>query len=74
MVAIGKKFKDFLTVVTDGGEFDGLLFKSRDGALQLDQLALAKRSPIGGTEKKKDGSVSTSERVESLWPPELVLG
>ena len=74
MVAIGKKPQDFLAVVTDGGEFDALLFKSRDGALQLDQLALAKRSPIGRTEKKKNGSISTSERVESLWPPELVLG
>ena len=74
MVAIGKKPQDFMAVVTDGGEFDALLFKSRDGALQLDQLALAKRSPIGGTKKKKNGSVSTSERVESLWPPELVAG
>ena len=74
MVAIGKKPQDLLAVVTDGGELDALLFKSRDGALQLDQLALAKRSPIGGTKKKKNGSVSTSERVESLWPPELVLG
>lgn len=66
MVAIGKKPQDFLTVVTDGGELDALLFKSRNGALQLDQLALAKGSPIGGTKKKKNGSVSTSERVESL--------
>ena len=66
MVAVGKKAQDFLAVVTDGGEFDDLLFKSRDGALQLDQLALAKGSPIGGTEKKKNGSISTSERVESL--------
>ena len=74
MVAIGKKPQDFMAVVTDGGEFDALLFKSRDGALQLDQLALAKRSPIGGTKKKKNGSVSASERVESLWPPELVMG
>ena len=74
MVAIGKKPQDFLAVVTDGGEFDALLFKSRDGALQLNQLAFAKRSPIGGTKKKKNGSVSTSERAESLWPPELVLG
>ena len=64
MVAIGKKPQDFLAVVTDGGEFDTLLFKSRDGALQLDQLTLAKRSPIGGTKKKKNGSVSTSERVD----------
>ena len=66
MVAIGKKPQDFLAVVADGREFDALRFKSRDGALQLDQLALAKRSPIGGTEKKKNGSISTSERVESL--------
>ena len=74
MVAIGKKFKDFLTVVTDGGEFDGLLFKSRDGALQLDQLAFAKGSPIGRAKEKKNSSVSTPERVESLQPPELVVG
>ena len=66
MVAIGKKPQDLLAVVTDGGELDALLFKSRDGALQLDQLALAKGSPIGGTKKKKNGSGSTSERVESL--------
>ena len=66
MVAIGKKPQDFLAVVTDGRELDALLFKSRDGALQLDQLALAKRSPIGRAKKKKNGSVSTSERVESL--------
>ena len=73
-MSIRKKPQDCLAVVTDGGELDALLFKSRDGALQLDQLALAKGSPIGGTEKKKNGSVSTSERVESLWPPELVVG
>ena len=66
MVAIGKEPQDILAVVTDGGEFDALLFKSRDGALQLDQLALAKGSPIGGAKKKKNGSVNTSERVESL--------
>jgi hypothetical protein len=66
VVAIGKKPQDFLAVITDGGELDALLFKSRDGALQLDQLALAKGSPIGGTKKKKNGSVSTSEQVESL--------
>ena len=66
MVAIGKKPQDFLAVVADGREFDALRFKSRDGALQLDQLALAKGSPIGRTKKKKNGSVSTSERIESL--------
>ena len=66
MVTIGKEPQDFLAVVTDGRKFDALLFKSRDGALQLDQLALAKRSPIGGTKKKKNGSVSTPKRVESL--------
>ena len=73
-MAIGKKSEDFLIVVTDGGEFDGLLFKSRDGALQLDQLAFAKGSPIGRAKKKKNSSVSTPERVESLQPSELVVG
>lgn len=74
MVTIGKEPQNFLAVVTDGGEFDALLFKSRNGTLQLDQLPLAKRSPIGGTKEKKNGSISTSERVERLPPPELVEG
>src|SRR5713226_3150666 len=52
LVAVGEKFQDFFRVVADGRELQPLLFKSRDGALQLDQLPLAERSPIGGTEKE----------------------
>jgi hypothetical protein len=51
-VPVRKKFEDFFGVIADGRQLDPLLFESRDGALQLNQLPFAEGSPIGGTEKE----------------------
>jgi hypothetical protein len=51
LVAAGKELQDFFRVVADGRQLDALLFKSRDGALQLDQLPFAERSPVRRTKK-----------------------
>jgi len=59
-VLVGKIFQDFFRVIADGRQLDPLLFESRDGALQLDQLPFAERSPVRGTEKEKNGSLRTS--------------
>ena len=60
LVPVGKIFQDFFRVIADGRQLDPLLFESRDGALQLDQLPFAERSPVRGTEKEKNGSLRTS--------------
>jgi hypothetical protein len=49
-VLVSKVFDDFFAVIADGRQLDTLLFKSLDGALQLDQLPLTVGSPVGGTE------------------------
>jgi len=72
-VPVGKKFQDFLRVVADDRELDALLFESRNGALQLDQLPFAEGSPVGGTEKQKDRPVRFFESIERLYPSKLVV-
>ena len=69
---VGKIFQDFFRVIADGRQLDPLLFESRDGALQLDQLPFAERSPVGGTEKEKNGSVPSFQGIESLYAAKLV--
>ena len=73
MVAIREKFQDFLAVIADGGEFNALLFESRDCALQLNQLPFAERSPVGGTKKQQNRTVRPSQRVEGLHAAELIV-
>jgi len=72
LVPVRKIFQDFFAIVADRRELDALLFESFDGALQLDQLPFAERSPIRGTEKEKNGAVRSFQRIESLYPPKLV--
>jgi hypothetical protein len=50
-VPVSKVFQDLFRVIADGREFDPLLFESRNGVLQLDQLPFAERSPVGGAKK-----------------------
>jgi hypothetical protein len=50
-VAIRKIFKDLFAIIAYGRELDALLLEACDGALQLDQLPFAERSPVRGTEK-----------------------
>ena len=59
-------FQDFFVVIADGRQLDTLFFESRECALQLDQLLFADRSPVGGTEKEKDGAVRSFQSIESL--------
>src|SRR5258707_6079990 len=63
LVPVGEIFQDFFRVVTDGRQLDSLLLESWDSALQLDQLPLAERSPIRGTEKEKNGAVRSFQTV-----------
>jgi hypothetical protein len=71
-VPVSKIFQDFFRVIADGGQLDALLFESRDGALQLDQLPFAEGSPIGRTKKEKNGAVRSFQGIESLCPAKLV--
>ena len=70
---VSKVFQDFFRVIADGRQLDPLLFESRDGALQLDQLPFAERSPVRGAEKKKYGAVRSFQRFQSLYPAKLVV-
>lgn len=60
---VGEKFQDFFRVVADGRQLEALFFKSRDSALQLDQLPFAEGSPVGGTEEEENGAVRSFEAV-----------
>src|SRR5215471_8589531 len=73
VVAVGKELQDFFRVIADGRELQALLLESNDGALQLDQLPFAERSPIRGTEKQKNGAVRSFEAVESLRMAQLIV-
>ena len=73
LVPVGKIFQDFFRVIADGRQLDPLLFESRDGALQLDQLPFAERSPVRGTEKEKNSAVRSFQGIESLHPARLVV-
>jgi hypothetical protein len=66
LVAVSKIFQDLIGVIADGRQLDPLLFKSRDCALQLDQLPFTEGSPVRGTEKEKNGAVRSFQGVESL--------
>jgi hypothetical protein len=72
-VPVGKVFQDFFRVIAEGRQLDPLLFESRDGALQLDQLPFAERSPVRGAEKKKYGAVCSFQHFQSLYAAELVV-
>ena len=52
MLAVGEIFQDRDGVVADAREFDALLFEAGLSALQLNQLPLAVRSPVGGAKKE----------------------
>jgi hypothetical protein len=72
-VPVREIFQDFFAVIADGRQLDPLLFESRYGALQLDQLPFAERSPVRGTEKKKNGAVRSFQGIESLHSAKLVV-
>jgi hypothetical protein len=65
-MATGKIIQDFFGIITDSRKLNPLLFESRDGALQLDQLPFAEGSPVGGTEKEKNGALCSSQDIERL--------
>ena len=72
VMAAGEKFQNFLGIVADGGQPEPLLLKSRHRALQLNQLPLAKGSPIRGTEEEKHGPVRALQGFERLDVAEFV--
>ena len=72
--AVGEIFQNFRAVVADCRQLDPLLLKPGLGVLQLDQLPFAVGSPIGRTEKQKNGAVRAFQRFECLLRAELVGG
>ena len=72
-MGIGEEFQNFFRVIADGGQLKALLFESRDGALQLDQLPFAEGSPVRGTEEEENGAVRSFEAVERLHTAKLVM-
>src|SRR5260370_36571137 len=73
IVPVSKILQDFFRVIADGRELDPLLFESRNGALQLDQLPCAEGSPVGGTQKKKNGAFRSFHVIGSLYAPRPVM-
>jgi len=71
-MAIRKFSEDGLIVVADRSQPNAMLPKPRLRALQLDQLQLAKGSPIGGAEKQQDKSIPVLERFKILVLAELI--
>jgi hypothetical protein len=71
-VAPGKVFENLLAVIADGRQLNTLFFESWECALQLDQLPLAERSPVGGTKKQKNRAPLSLQRIERLGVPKLV--
>ena len=59
-------------VIADGSYTESLLTDRIQMLFQLDELDLAERSPIRGTEEHKHGPVRTHDGFESLVPAILV--
>ena len=72
LVPVGKIFQDGCGVVADRRQLEALLFKLRNGALQLDQLPFAEGSPVGGAIEEKHRAVLALQAVESLHTAKLV--
>jgi hypothetical protein len=60
-------------VITNGRYTESLLPNRVQMLFQLDELDLAERSPIRGTEEHEQGPVRTHHGFESLVPALLVL-
>jgi hypothetical protein len=74
LAAVGERLQYLDAVIADGRQLEPLLFKSRFGVLQLDQLPFAVGSPVGGTKEKENRAVSSFQRSEVLLLAELVAG
>ena len=70
---VRKIFQNFFAVIADGRQLDPLLLEPRYGALQLDQLPFAERSPVRRTEKKKNGAVCSFQGIERPHSAKLVV-
>jgi len=70
--AVRKVFQNGLSVIADRREFDSLLFESCFCVLQLNQLPFAVGSPVRGTEKQENRSVSSLQTVQRLVLAKLV--
>ncbi len=68
-----EKLQDFFAVIANSRQLDPLLLEPRYGALQLDQLPFAERSPVRGTEKKKNGAVRSFQALKCLYPAKLIV-
>jgi hypothetical protein len=72
LAAIRKVFQYGFVVVADPRELESLLFESRLGVLQLDQLPFAIGSPIRGTEKEENRAVRSFQTFQCLFVSKLV--
>jgi hypothetical protein len=59
-------------VIADGSDTESLLADRIQMLFQLDELDLAERSPIRGTEEHKHGPFRTHDGFESLVPALLI--
>jgi len=68
----GEVFQDGLTVVADCRQLKPVFFKSFLGILQLHELRLAERSPVGRAEEKQNRALQTFQCVVRLFVTELI--
>jgi hypothetical protein len=58
----GKVLEDRNGVIADRGDLEAATAECLDLVLQLDQLALAVRSPVGGPDEEQDQALWSRER------------
>ena len=71
-MAVGKVLQDCRAIVTDGSQLNPLFLKSLFRILQLDELRFAERSPVGGAEEKKNGSIRSPQGLVGLRAIKLI--
>src|SRR5271170_8304186 len=72
LVPFSKVFQNRRVIVADGSHLDSTRFELLFRVLQLHELRFAKRSPIGGSEEKKNRAVRPPERLNGLLVSKLI--
>jgi hypothetical protein len=73
MLAVREILEHAYRIVTDGRHAEPLVADRLQILFQLDELNLAERSPVRGTEEDKNGPFRTHDGRERLGPAFLVL-
>jgi hypothetical protein len=72
MLPVGEILQRIHGVITDRNNTEPLFPDRLQVLFQLDELNLAERSPVGGTEKDNHGTLRSHDRFERLVSPVLV--